>query len=116
MNYYNFPPVITKAYPILKDALIITNNFDPSSIQEVITQELLPSVSSMLETKVKLILVTVMDSHDIAHWDLIFRVNPNTKDLALCHDIYENSIGLDDSYDHFEACANDIYKISFMVG
>lgn len=115
MQYYNFSPVLTKAYPIIKDALIVTHNFDPSAIQEVITQELLPEASSMLGTNVKLILVTVMDSHYIAHWDLIFRVNPNTKDLALCHDIFENSIELDDSCDHFEARASDIYKISFKV-
>lgn len=115
MNYYTFQPDLTASMPILKEALLITNSLNPYSIQELITQELLPGAFSMLGTKVRLILVTVMESNDITYWDLIFRVNADTKDLDLCHKIYENSIGLDDSYDHFEACGNDIYKIAFKI-
>lgn len=115
MNYFTFQPDLTASMPILEEALLITNSLNPYPIQEVITQELLPGAFSMLGTKVRLILVTVIDSYDVTYWDLIFRVNSDTKDLDLCHKIYENSIGLDDSYNHFEVWGNDIYEILFNI-
>lgn len=115
MNYYTFQPDLTASMPILKEALLITDSLNSYPIQDVITKELLPGAFSMLGTKVRLILVTVIESHDVTYWDLIFKVNTDTKDLDLCHKIYENSLDLDDSYNHFEACGNDIYKIAFKV-
>jgi hypothetical protein len=115
-NYFTFQPDLTKAMPILKDALVLTNDLDPHAIQDVICQELLPAPFSMLGTDVRLQLCTVIISHDIAHWDLIFYCPAKDKCLNLCKTIHENSIGLDDSFDHYTAYGNNIYKISFKVG
>lgn len=115
-NYFTFQPDLTKAMPILKDALVLTNDLDPNAIQDVICQELLPAPISMLGTEVRLMLCTVIISHDIAYWDLIFNCPADNKYLDLCNSIHQNSILLDDSFDHYIAYGNNIYKISFKVG
>lgn len=115
-NYFTFQPDLTKAMPILKDALVLTNDLDPNAIQDVICQELLPAPMQMLGTELRLLLCTVIISHDIAHWDLIFNCPPKEKCQTLCSIIYTNSTGLDDSFDHFIACGNNLCKISFKVG
>lgn len=114
-NYFTFQPDLTKAYPILKDALVMTNDLDPIAIQDVLLNELLPPAFSMLGTEVKLLVTTVFIAHDIAHWDLIFSCPAKDKAIQLCNIIYDNSIELDDSYDHYNVCGNGIYKISFKV-
>lgn len=115
-NYFTFQPDLTKAMPILKDALVLTNDLDPNAIQDVICQELFPAPMQMLGTEVRLMLCTVIISHDIAHWDLIFNCPPKEKCQTLCNIIHTNSIGLDDSFDHFIAYGNNLCKISFKVG
>lgn len=116
-NYFTFQPDLTKAMPILKDALVLTNDLDPNAIQDVICQELLPAPFSMLGTTARLLICTVIISHNIAHWDLIFNCPiQDHKSFKICQEIENNSIELDDSFDHSAVYENSIYKISFKVG
>lgn len=117
MNYFSFQPDLTASMPILKETnLILSEGVDPNMVQDVLIQELLPGAFSMLGTKVRLILVTVMISYDIAYWDLIFECPNDNKYLDLCNSIHQNSILLDDSFDHQVIYGNNCYKLSFKVG
>ena len=117
MQYYNFQPDLTKAYPILSETkLILTDNADPNMVQDTIIKDLLPGAFSMLGTKVRLNLVIVTIINGIAYWDLIFAypTDYNAKDLL--NSIYDQAIELDDSFDHDLRGELGICKISFKVG
>lgn len=117
MQYYDFQPDLTKAYPILSETkLIITNNVDPNMVQDTIIKNLLPKPFSILGTKVRLSLVTVTIINNIAYWGLIFEYPKDYEYLNILEAIFNNSIELDDSFEHTQCGGEGIYKISFMVG
>lgn len=117
MQYYDFQPNLIKAYPILSETkLILSDNVDPNMVQDIIVKGLLPKPFSILGTKVRLILVTVVIYNNIAHWDLIFEYPKDYEYLNILEAIFNNSIELDDSFEHIQCGGQGIYKISFKVG
>ena len=116
-KYFTFQPDLIKAMPILKDALILTNDLDPLVIQDLICHELLPNQDLMIGTTAKLLICTVINSHGIAYWDLIFSYPlDDHKSFKICQKVEHNTIELDDSFNHSFTYGNGLYKISFKVG
>lgn len=118
MQYYDFQPDLKASYPIISETkLILTDNVDPSMVQNTLLKDLLPGASSMLGTEIRLILITVYLIHGIAYWELIFEFPEYDKALPILDHITEASYGLEDSYDHYDIHdAEHIYKLSFKVG
>ena len=116
MQYYNFQSDLTKAYPILSETkLILADDIEPNMVQDTILS-LLPGAFSILGTKVRLILITVMVYNHVAYWDLIFEYPKDYDNLDILNKIFDNTIELDDSFDHNQCGSEGIHKISFKVG
>ena len=116
MQYFSFQPDLTKAYKILENTnLILHDEVDANSVQDVIL-DILPPAFSILGTKVRLILVTVMIYNNIAYWDLIFEYPVDYDPSNLLTSIFDSAIEIDDSFDHNQAGGNGIHKLSFKVG
>ena len=117
MQYYDIQPDLTKAMPILSETnLVLSNEVDAHKVHDILIRDLLPGAFSMLGTKLRLTLVTVMLYNNIAYWDLIFEYPKDYDRLNLLEAIFNNSIELDDSFDHNQFGGEGIHKISFKVG
>ena len=116
MQFYSFQPDLTKAYQILKDThIILSDEVDANSVQDVIIN-ILPGAFQILGTKVKLRIITVMVYNNVAYWDLIFEYPVDYNPSNLLTHIFNETIELDDSFDHYQEGGNGLHKISFKVG
>lgn len=116
MQYYDFQPDLKKAMPILSEThLILQEGVNPQMVQDTLL-DLFPGAFSMLGTKLRLILVTVMTYNNIAYWDLIFEYPQDYYRLGILNTVFDNAIELDDSFDHNQCGGEGIHKISFKVG
>ena len=117
MQYYDFQPDLTKAYPILSETkLILADDIEPNLVQHTLIRGILPGAFSILGTKVRLILITVMVYNHVAYWDLIFEYPKDYDNLNILNKIFDNTVELDDSFDHNQYGGEGIHKISFKVG
>lgn len=117
MQTYSLQPDLTKSYKILQDTiLILSDEVDARSVLDVILN-LLPGASQILDTKVKLMVITVMVYNNIAYCDLIFEYPKENYDPSnLLTHIFNEAIDLDDSFNHYQEGGNGLHKISFKVG
>jgi len=117
MQYFTFEPSITRVMPILSETkLILTNDVDYRMVQSTIILDLLPLISSMFETKVRLILVTITIIKYVAYWDLLFEFPEYDKALPILDKITQNAYNLEDTYDFITLNNTNIYKLSFKAG